>query len=202
MDATYRTNRYNMIFVPFTAINNHEKTINVGAGIISDETIESYSWLLEAFLSSQKKKPKMILTDMDPSLNSSISEDASSFYEKCIDPVIHDKEKLQELVNSLQELSVNCGKDVASKSSSNPIKEVVENIIGAQISIDVKIKVLSGIKTKGSGKRNQIKSVAEKAIAKSLKPKRICNGCKQLVNHDQRNCPINPSKVLKPFKKQ
>ncbi|XP_052627024.1 protein FAR1-RELATED SEQUENCE 5-like [Lactuca sativa] len=31
MDATYRTNRYNMIFVPFIAINNHDKTINVGA---------------------------------------------------------------------------------------------------------------------------------------------------------------------------
>ncbi|CAI9277460.1 unnamed protein product [Lactuca saligna] len=43
MDATYRINRYNMIFVPFTAINNHEKTINVGAGLISDETIESYT---------------------------------------------------------------------------------------------------------------------------------------------------------------
>nr|KAJ0220288.1 hypothetical protein LSAT_V11C200056190 [Lactuca sativa] len=128
--------------------------------------------------------------------------DASSFYEKCIDSVIHDKEKLQELVNSLQELSVNCGNDVASKSSSNPIKEVVGNIIGVQISNDMKIKVPSGIKTKESGKRNQIKSVAEKAIAKYLKPKHICNGCKQLVNHDQRNYPINPSKVLQPFKKQ
>lgn len=133
---------------------------------------------------------------------SNLLQDASSFYEKCIDSVIHDKEKLQELVNSLQELSVNCGNDVASKSSSNPIKEVVGNIIGVQISNDMKIKVPSGIKTKESGKRNQIKSVAEKAIAKYLKPKHICNGCKQLVNHDQRNYPINPSKVLQPFKKQ
>ncbi|CAI9294124.1 unnamed protein product [Lactuca saligna] len=74
MDATYRTNRYNMIFVPFTAINNHDKTINVGAGLISDETIESYSWLLEAFLSSHKKKPTMILSDMDATLSCSIAK--------------------------------------------------------------------------------------------------------------------------------
>ncbi|CAI9277612.1 unnamed protein product [Lactuca saligna] len=74
MDATYRTNRYNVIFVPFTAINNHEKTINVGAGLISDETIESYTRLLEAFLSSHKKKPTMILSDMDAALSSSIAK--------------------------------------------------------------------------------------------------------------------------------
>nr|KAJ0207766.1 hypothetical protein LSAT_V11C500283970 [Lactuca sativa] len=65
---------YNMIFVPFTAINNHEKTINVGVGLISDETIESYSWLLEAFLSSHKKKPTMILSDIDVALSSSIGK--------------------------------------------------------------------------------------------------------------------------------
>nr|KAJ0195055.1 hypothetical protein LSAT_V11C700376360 [Lactuca sativa] len=41
MDATY-----NMIFVPFTPINNHKKTINFGAGLISNETTESHSWLL------------------------------------------------------------------------------------------------------------------------------------------------------------
>ncbi|CAI9283361.1 unnamed protein product [Lactuca saligna] len=222
MDATYRTNRYNMIFVSFTAINNHDKTINVGAGLISDETIESYSWLLEAFLSSHKKKPTMILLDMDAALSCSIakvfercthrlcmwhimskmpSKDATSFFEKCVESVIHDKEKLQELVNSLQQLSETCGKGVSTRSSSIPIKDVIENIIGVPISSDVKIKVPSEIKTKGSGKRSRIKSVAEKAIAKALKPKRKCKGCNQFVNHDIRNCPINPSNVLRPFKK-
>ncbi|XP_052623808.1 protein FAR1-RELATED SEQUENCE 5-like [Lactuca sativa] len=423
MDATYRTNRYNMIFVPFTAINNHDKTINVGAGLISDETIESYSWLLEAFLSSHKKKPTMILSDMDAALSCSISkvfqgcthrlcmwhimskmpskieadlvsnsdfkkrinqlvwnmnikpsefenkwdlmlnefhlkenkwladmfnkrdkwipsyfrdipmcglmkttsrskryeqkrldiasrdtspqllftnenlkiekhaslcfqknsvlidgrqqctiiykelksgkrpefkvsfdakdetiececlhftffgilcshafrilidydipmipekyildrwrknivdigfqkinqkwrvcsteisnllQDATSFFEKCVESVIHDKEKLQELVNSLQQLSETCGKDVSTRSTSIPIKDVIANIIGVPISSDVKIKVPSEIKTK------------------SLKPKRKCKGCNQLVNHDVRNCPLNPSNVLRPFKK-
>ncbi|CAI9290811.1 unnamed protein product [Lactuca saligna] len=411
-----------MIFVPFSEINNHDKTINVGAGLISDETIESYSWLLEAFLSSHKKKPTMILSDTDATLSCSIAkvfegcthrlcmwhimskmpskieadlvsntdfkkrinqlvwnmnikpsefenkwdlmlnefhlkenkwladmfnkrdkwipsyfrdipikaciigihsrsihksaktnkkgilsvfsknsvlidgrqqciivykelksgkrpefkvsfdakdetiececlhftffgilcshalrilidydiamipekyildrwrknivdigfqkinkkwrvcsteisnllQDATSFFEKCVESVIHDKEKLQELVNSLQQLSEKCGKDVSTRSSSIPIKDVIENIIGVPISSDVKIKVPSEIKTKGSGKRSRIKSAAEKAIAKALKPKRKCKGCNQFVNHDIRNCPINPSNVLRPFKK-
>ncbi|XP_023769974.1 protein FAR1-RELATED SEQUENCE 6-like [Lactuca sativa] len=132
---------------------------------------------------------------------SNLLQDATSFFEKCVESVIHDKEKLQELVNSLQQLSETCGKDVSTRSTLIPIKDVIENIIGVPTSIDVKIKVPSEIKTKGSGKRSRIKSVAEKAIAKSLKPKHKCKGCNQLVNHDVRNCPLNPSNVLRPFKK-
>ncbi|CAI9262504.1 unnamed protein product [Lactuca saligna] len=42
--------RYRMIFVPFTAIDHHKKSVNVGSGLLSNESIESYSWLLKAFL--------------------------------------------------------------------------------------------------------------------------------------------------------
>ncbi|XP_052621743.1 protein FAR1-RELATED SEQUENCE 5-like [Lactuca sativa] len=80
MDATYRTNRYNMIFVPFTAINNHEKTINVGAGLISDETIESYSWLLKAFLSAHKKKTNHDFDRYGSSFNFFYIKGASRMY--------------------------------------------------------------------------------------------------------------------------
>ncbi|KAI3781102.1 hypothetical protein L2E82_11103 [Cichorium intybus] len=31
-DATFRTNKYQMIFVPFTAIDHHKKSVTVGAG--------------------------------------------------------------------------------------------------------------------------------------------------------------------------
>ncbi|CAI9293445.1 unnamed protein product [Lactuca saligna] len=49
-DATFRTNKYGMIFVPFTAIDNHKRSINIVGGLLSNESIESYCWLLEAFL--------------------------------------------------------------------------------------------------------------------------------------------------------
>nr|KAJ0189769.1 hypothetical protein LSAT_V11C800389760 [Lactuca sativa] len=44
-DATFKTNKYKMVFVPFTTIDHHKKSVTVGI-----ETIESYEWLLKAFL--------------------------------------------------------------------------------------------------------------------------------------------------------
>ncbi|XP_071726848.1 protein FAR1-RELATED SEQUENCE 5-like [Rutidosis leptorrhynchoides] len=61
-DATYRTNKYCMIFVPFTGIDHHNKCVTFGAGLIKHEDIESYSWLLKAFLKAHIKQPTLVLT--------------------------------------------------------------------------------------------------------------------------------------------
>ncbi|XP_022003323.1 protein FAR1-RELATED SEQUENCE 5-like [Helianthus annuus] len=47
-DATYKRNKYNMMFVPFTGIDNHNRNVTLGAAILSSETTETYSWLLRA----------------------------------------------------------------------------------------------------------------------------------------------------------
>nr|GEY79738.1 protein FAR1-related sequence 5-like [Tanacetum cinerariifolium] len=44
-DATYRTNRYRMIFVSFTGIDHNQKSVTFGAGLLNDETFHSYTWL-------------------------------------------------------------------------------------------------------------------------------------------------------------
>ncbi|XP_023736904.1 protein FAR1-RELATED SEQUENCE 5-like [Lactuca sativa] len=67
-DATFRTNKYGMAFVPFTAIDNHKCSINIGVGLLSNESIESYRWLLEAFLKAHGKHPQLVLTDQDPTI--------------------------------------------------------------------------------------------------------------------------------------
>ncbi|XP_052626852.1 protein FAR-RED IMPAIRED RESPONSE 1-like [Lactuca sativa] len=64
-DATFRTNKYRMVFVPFTAIDHHKKSVTVGSGLLSNESIESYSWLLKAFLKTHRKEPTLVLTDQD-----------------------------------------------------------------------------------------------------------------------------------------
>ncbi|XP_076881959.1 protein FAR1-RELATED SEQUENCE 5-like [Bidens hawaiensis] len=51
-DATFKTNKYKMVFVPFTAIDNHCHSVTVGAGLLASETIESYTCLLQMFLKS------------------------------------------------------------------------------------------------------------------------------------------------------
>jgi hypothetical protein len=44
-DATYSTNQYNMKFAPFTGVNNHMRSVFLGAAFIINEKIESYEWL-------------------------------------------------------------------------------------------------------------------------------------------------------------
>ncbi|XP_019149868.1 PREDICTED: protein FAR1-RELATED SEQUENCE 5-like [Ipomoea nil] len=41
-DATYSTNRYKLVFVPFTGVDNHKRSITFGAGLIAREDIDSY----------------------------------------------------------------------------------------------------------------------------------------------------------------
>nr|KAJ0187917.1 hypothetical protein LSAT_V11C900505550 [Lactuca sativa] len=50
LDAMFNTNRYNMVFVPITGIDNHKKCVTFGAGLLTKEDYDSYSWLIKAFL--------------------------------------------------------------------------------------------------------------------------------------------------------
>ncbi|XP_076945350.1 protein FAR-RED IMPAIRED RESPONSE 1-like [Bidens hawaiensis] len=72
-DATFKTNKYNMVFVPFTAIDNHCRNVTVGAALLSSESIESYSWLLKVFLDSFGIAPNVVVTDQDPAMKQAIS---------------------------------------------------------------------------------------------------------------------------------
>ncbi|KAL3650030.1 hypothetical protein CASFOL_006433 [Castilleja foliolosa] len=68
LDATYSMNRYNLIFTPFTGIDNHKRIVTFGAGLLSREDVDSYSWLLEKFEDCMARCPRMIMTDQDPGL--------------------------------------------------------------------------------------------------------------------------------------
>ncbi|KAK9666144.1 hypothetical protein RND81_14G163800 [Saponaria officinalis] len=46
VDSTYRTNKYNMVFVPFTGVDHHKRCVNFGAGLLAHEDIDSFEWLL------------------------------------------------------------------------------------------------------------------------------------------------------------
>ncbi|XP_074299451.1 protein FAR1-RELATED SEQUENCE 5-like [Silene latifolia] len=49
-DATYGTKKYDMVFVPFTGVDHHQRCITFGARLIGDESIECYRWLFKTFL--------------------------------------------------------------------------------------------------------------------------------------------------------
>ncbi|XP_035844113.1 protein FAR1-RELATED SEQUENCE 5-like [Helianthus annuus] len=80
-DATFKTNRYKMVFVPFTGIDNHYRNVTVSAGLLASESIESYKWLLNSFLKSFGRQPNVVVTDQDPAMKQAIEEaDMKSIY--------------------------------------------------------------------------------------------------------------------------
>ncbi|XP_076926040.1 protein FAR1-RELATED SEQUENCE 5-like [Bidens hawaiensis] len=62
-----------MIFVPFTGVDCHKKCVTFGAGLISNEIIDSYIWLLEVFIKAHGKQPQLVLTDQDPAMKQAVS---------------------------------------------------------------------------------------------------------------------------------
>ncbi|KAK1414836.1 hypothetical protein QVD17_30595 [Tagetes erecta] len=73
-DATYRSNRYSMVFVPFTGIDNHNNNVSFGAALLASETAETYKWLLRCFLKAFGKQPDVVVTDQDPTMKKAIEE--------------------------------------------------------------------------------------------------------------------------------
>ncbi|XP_073359672.1 protein FAR1-RELATED SEQUENCE 4-like [Aegilops tauschii subsp. strangulata] len=63
-DSTYRTNKYNLPFVPFVGLNHHRSTVIFGCGIISHETSQAYEWMLQTFSDCMAQKhPISVITD-------------------------------------------------------------------------------------------------------------------------------------------
>jgi zinc finger SWIM domain-containing protein 3 len=74
-DTTYRTNTYGRPFAPFIGVNHHKQTIIFGAALLYDETIDSFKWLFETFLSTMSgKQPTTILTDQSATMAKAINE--------------------------------------------------------------------------------------------------------------------------------
>jgi hypothetical protein len=68
-DSTYRFNRYDLVFAPFTGVNNHKSCVTFGAAFLWNEKKESYEWLFQTFLKAMSGvAPKLIITDEDQSM--------------------------------------------------------------------------------------------------------------------------------------
>ncbi|XP_026450941.1 protein FAR1-RELATED SEQUENCE 5-like [Papaver somniferum] len=68
-DTTYRTNKYEMPFAPFTGVNHHYQTIQFGCDLLQDETEVTFSWLFSIWLEAMgEKHPSTIITDQDAAM--------------------------------------------------------------------------------------------------------------------------------------
>ncbi|XP_035834266.1 protein FAR1-RELATED SEQUENCE 5-like [Helianthus annuus] len=66
--------KYNMMFVPFTGIDNHNRNVTLGAAILGSETAERYSWLLKAIKNAYGYAPPVIVTNQDPAMKRAIAD--------------------------------------------------------------------------------------------------------------------------------
>ncbi|XP_024962583.1 protein FAR1-RELATED SEQUENCE 5-like [Cynara cardunculus var. scolymus] len=71
-NATFRTNKHVMIFVSFVAIDNHKKSVVVGAALIHNESVVDYTWVLKAFVKAHGRQPRFVITDQCASMKQTI----------------------------------------------------------------------------------------------------------------------------------
>ncbi|KAK7273770.1 hypothetical protein RIF29_14833 [Crotalaria pallida] len=72
-DATYGKNKYNCPLIVFSGVNHHNNTVVFASAIVSDESIDTYVWVLENFLEAMGgKAPASVITDGDKSMRSAI----------------------------------------------------------------------------------------------------------------------------------
>ncbi|MED6225071.1 hypothetical protein PIB30_117193 [Stylosanthes scabra] len=72
-DSTYKKNKYRRPLVIFSGSNNHKQTSIFGFGLLMDETVASYKWLLENFVEAMcNRKPSVVVTDGDDAMKAAI----------------------------------------------------------------------------------------------------------------------------------
>ncbi|XP_074293561.1 protein FAR1-RELATED SEQUENCE 5-like [Silene latifolia] len=96
-------------------------------------------------------------------------------------PVDRIKELAAILKSFREEVSPSSSSDVLSKENE------IEQLLSFTSSSEVTILPPKQVRNKGNGKR--LLSRRNESIAKAQKPKRLCACCKQMANHDKRNCP-------------
>ncbi|XP_026398352.1 protein FAR1-RELATED SEQUENCE 5-like [Papaver somniferum] len=72
-DTTYRTNKYQMPFAPFSGVNHHYGSIQFGCALLQDETEPTFVWLFEKWLEAMGgRHPVSIITDQDAVMCSAV----------------------------------------------------------------------------------------------------------------------------------
>ncbi|XP_076950421.1 protein FAR1-RELATED SEQUENCE 8-like [Bidens hawaiensis] len=75
LDTTCLKNKYKLPLVVFVGVNHHGQTISLGYGLLSDESQQTYNWLLRSWLTCMAgRPPQTLITDQCTSLQSVISE--------------------------------------------------------------------------------------------------------------------------------
>lgn len=61
-----------MAFTPFTGVDNYKRCVTFAAGLVSNENVENYTWLFQAFLKCMGRQPVCIITDQCPAMKQAV----------------------------------------------------------------------------------------------------------------------------------
>ncbi|KAK9676577.1 hypothetical protein RND81_11G086400 [Saponaria officinalis] len=68
------TNKYCLVFTPFTCIDNHKTSVTFACALLSNEDEESFVWVFEKFMDAMgRKEPHIIIIDQDPAIRNAVS---------------------------------------------------------------------------------------------------------------------------------
>ncbi|XP_074291766.1 protein FAR1-RELATED SEQUENCE 5-like [Silene latifolia] len=68
-DPTYGTNKYDMVFTPFTSVNHHRKSVLFAGCLLLHEDDISFQWTFQRFLDCHgTKEPRFMITDQCPGI--------------------------------------------------------------------------------------------------------------------------------------
>ncbi|KAK1384055.1 hypothetical protein POM88_021790 [Heracleum sosnowskyi] len=73
-DPTFRTNIYNMLFVPFTGVDNHWKNVTFAVGLLAKENYKNFKWLINSFKKAIGRAPFCVITDQCPAIKKALNK--------------------------------------------------------------------------------------------------------------------------------
>ncbi|XP_021771183.1 protein FAR1-RELATED SEQUENCE 5-like [Chenopodium quinoa] len=73
-DSTYDTNKYSLVFCPFTGVDNHKRCVTFCVALLSKEDIDSFVCLFQNFLKCMGREPSCIINDQDPAMGIAIEK--------------------------------------------------------------------------------------------------------------------------------
>jgi len=71
-DNTAKTNHYNMPLSLFLIFDNNTKSRLIAQSLVSDETVETYKWILECTKKATMTEPMVFVTDADPAMDAAV----------------------------------------------------------------------------------------------------------------------------------
>ncbi|XP_024990606.1 uncharacterized protein LOC112524895 [Cynara cardunculus var. scolymus] len=101
-----------------------------------------------------------------------------------------DEDKITAFLDNIHSWKSNMLSVVSGKLDFTNKDDVIQSLVGVPRPEKIDILPPQGIRNKGCGTSKRLIGAGERAITKSKRPKRLCLGCKEFVNHDIRNSPV------------